>query len=233
MIQTWRTSQDWILYAFLMALSELLRCQILDVILVEKETLKICLFGALMWPMEWAQMGTPGFFSFLASSTRFLLVSSFQPGQKTLQKLFLTLSILPSVDTLSTTFLKENRWNLIASPTLSSNGLLLLFGVRANSVRAWTGALDFTANANVALTLDVDSVEPRMGTFFHCSHVFSVESRVFTLFSANSQPFRTPSHFRLQSQPFSSRPLSEPCTPFPLLATLYGKLIWDHRFLQA
>jgi len=92
------------------------------------------------------------------------------------------------VEILSTSFLKENRWNSIAGPTISSDGLDLLFGVRSNSVRGWTGALDFTQNANVARTLDVDTAEPRMAipyspVFSGSEESFFVSTTVGTLYS--------------------------------------------------
>ena len=66
---------------------------------------------------------------------------------------------------LATTFLKENRWNAKASPMLSQDGLDLIFGVRANSVRGWTSTQDFNQGANMVLSLDSDPSAGRVGTF--------------------------------------------------------------------
>lgn len=44
---------------------------------------------------------------------------------------------------LATSFLKENRWNAIAPPALSVDGMDAVFGITGNGVRGWTSVEDF------------------------------------------------------------------------------------------
>ena len=94
---------------------------------------------------------------------------------------------------LATTFLKENRWNAIAGPSLSSDGLDLYFGVRENGIRGWNGAEDFHENANVAVeNIVIDESDPRNRKLL-CT--FCLEN----FLSSNEFPIQ-PFHSRLSCQ---------------------------------
>ena len=54
-------------------------------------------------------------------------------------------------DNLSTFFLKENRWNAVASPTFTADGLELYFGVRQHRIRGWTGNRPFNDFGTIAV----------------------------------------------------------------------------------
>jgi hypothetical protein len=62
---------------------------------------------------------------------------------------------------LGTSFLKENRWNAIAEPVMSQDGLNLIFGTRANRIRGWTAAPDFNQLANLVTNLEEDPEDAR------------------------------------------------------------------------
>ena len=63
---------------------------------------------------------------------------------------------------LHTFFLRETRWNAIAAPTLSSDGMDVLFGIRGNGVRGWTGVVDFDQLADFKQNLGVDPEDERL-----------------------------------------------------------------------
>ncbi|KAL3936326.1 MAG: hypothetical protein SGARI_002605, partial [Bacillariaceae sp.] len=60
---------------------------------------------------------------------------------------------------LHTFFLRETRWNAIAAPTLSRDGMDVLFGIRENGVRGWTGVVDFDRLADFKQNLGKDPVD--------------------------------------------------------------------------
>jgi len=70
---------------------------------------------------------------------------------------------------LKTFFLKQNRWNAVAPPVLSNDGLDLIFGVRANGLRAWTNFQDFDriGNININLTPDTNDARARKYNVHH------------------------------------------------------------------
>jgi hypothetical protein len=63
---------------------------------------------------------------------------------------------------LATFFLREARWNAIAAPAVTADGLKVVFGVRANSIRGWTGAEDFDDIALLAQNLGSDPDDERL-----------------------------------------------------------------------
>ena len=70
---------------------------------------------------------------------------------------------------LSTTFLREVRWNSILAPIFSSDGLKAIFGVRENSIRGWTATAqnsnDFSENGNVVKSVTANAATPREGMY--------------------------------------------------------------------
>ena len=57
---------------------------------------------------------------------------------------------------LYTTFLRDVRWNARSAPAISGDGMDVVFGIRSNGVRGWTGAKDFHELANFAHDLGTD-----------------------------------------------------------------------------
>ena len=80
---------------------------------------------------------------------------------------------------LETTFLREVRWNAVAKPVLSKDGLSLLFGVRANSVRGWTGFNDYYENGNIVQTLTENESDIREGKLYAWKLVAAIHNGTF------------------------------------------------------
>jgi hypothetical protein len=57
---------------------------------------------------------------------------------------------------LFTYFLREVRWNAIAAPAVTEDGMSVVFGTRENVVQGWTGSEDFNGRASLELTLGPD-----------------------------------------------------------------------------
>ncbi|KAL3919798.1 MAG: hypothetical protein SGILL_003571 [Bacillariaceae sp.] len=63
---------------------------------------------------------------------------------------------------LHTFFLRETRWNAIAPPALSNDGMDVLFGMRENGVRGWTGLETFDKLADFKQNLGKDPEDDRL-----------------------------------------------------------------------
>lgn len=71
-----------------------------------------------------------------------------------------------TLENLHTIFLKENRWNAVASPTISEDGLYLYYGIRMHQVRGWTTNRDFNDFGNLAVdSLPANPTFPRERKF--------------------------------------------------------------------
>jgi hypothetical protein len=57
---------------------------------------------------------------------------------------------------LFTHFLRESRWNAVAAPAVTADGMDVIFGVRENKVRGWTGLEDFDKLADMEQSLGKD-----------------------------------------------------------------------------
>jgi len=89
-----------------------------------------------------------------------------------------------SAPDLFTHFLRETRWCAIAPPALSSDGMDVVFGVRSNGVRGWTGLDGFHEVAHVAHDLGNDPNDERRPIPFQ--PVFSISERYFFVATSTS-----------------------------------------------
>ncbi|KAG7355460.1 PQQ-like domain containing protein [Nitzschia inconspicua] len=86
---------------------------------------------------------------------------------------------------MHTTFLRETRWNAIAAPALTKDGMGVVFGVGQNEARGWTGDDDFDKVANVEQSLGTDPKDDLLPIPF--SPVFSQSERFVLLTSTTSK----------------------------------------------
>lgn len=63
---------------------------------------------------------------------------------------------------LFTYFLRETRWNAVSAPAITEDGMDVVFGVRENKVRGWTGLEDFDKLADLTQSLGIDPNDSRL-----------------------------------------------------------------------
>lgn len=66
---------------------------------------------------------------------------------------------------LFTYFLREARWNAVAAPALTTDGMNVVFGVRENKVRGWTGLKDFDELPDMKQSLGKDPSDDLLRKF--------------------------------------------------------------------
>ncbi|KAG7361838.1 PQQ-like domain containing protein [Nitzschia inconspicua] len=114
---------------------------------------------------------------------------------------------------MHTTFLRETRWNAIAAPALTKDGMDVVFGVGQNQVRGWTGDDDFEKAANMEQSLGTDSKDDllRKLPLVHLQHFFEligneIELILIAVVNFDFQRFPFPQFFpNLSAKPVVSR----------------------------